>query len=85
LLYCAVKAATSTASESSGQYPEDRLSRRRRRWRKRLSHLRIVRQAPETANLLWRILLWSMHLWSTDFARDCLAIRQNAAALKTSI
>ena len=42
-------------------------------------------QTPETANLLWLILLWSMHLWSTDFARDCLAIRQNAAALKTSI
>ena len=44
-------------------YREEGLSLRRRRRRKRLSHLRVVRQAPEAAN----------RLWSMDFVSDSLA------------
>lgn len=44
-------------------YREEGLSLRRRRRRKRLSHLRVVRQAPEAAN----------QLWSMDFVSDSLA------------
>lgn len=44
-------------------YREEGLSLRRRRRRKRLSHLRVVRQAPEAVN----------QLWSMDFVSDSLA------------
>ena len=44
-------------------YREEGLSLRRRRRRKRLSHLRVVRRAPAAAN----------QLWSMDFVSDSLA------------
>jgi putative transposase len=52
-------------------YREEGLSLRRRRRRKRLSHLRIVRQAPEAAN----------QLWSMDFVSDTLAGGRRLRAL----
>jgi putative transposase len=52
-------------------YREEGLSLRRRRRRKRLSHLRVVRQAPEAAN----------QLWSMDFVSDSLAGGRRLRAL----
>jgi putative transposase len=43
-------------------YREEGLSLRRRRRRKRLSHLRVVRERPQTAN----------HTWAVDFVHDSL-------------
>jgi putative transposase len=43
-------------------YREEGLSLRRRRRRKRLSHLRVVRERPQALN----------HTWATDFVHDAL-------------
>ena len=43
-------------------YREEGLSLRRRRGRKRLSHLRVVRERPQAIN----------HTWAVDFVHDAL-------------
>jgi len=52
-------------------YREEGLSLRRRRRRKRLSHLRVARERPQAIN----------HRWAVDFVHDALLVGRRFRAL----